>query len=76
MQFEGGKKTVCPFYLHESKYRLSCESVADEAVDVSLSFKTQEEKVEWQKTYCYSLRTYHCCPLVRLLEKYKYTESD
>lgn len=69
--FEGITKTVCPFYLLESKYRISCEGLYEDT-KFSLVFCDESVKLKWQRAMCFSPSKYKKCPFVRILETEKY----
>ena len=70
--FEGITKTVCPFYLLESKFRISCEGLYEDA-KFSLVFEEEAKKLKWQRAMCFSSSKYHKCPFAKILETEKYT---
>ena len=71
MNIEGAQKTVCPFYIREREYKISCEGIQD-TDGVSLFFATSEQREKWQETYCFDIYKYKRCPVAQLIfEKYK-----
>ena len=69
--FKGTVETVCPFYLLESKYKITCEGLY-ENTKFALVFPSDDKKREWQKAMCFSPLKYHKCPFANILETEKY----
>lgn len=69
MNFWGTANTICPFYIRESEYRITCEGISEDTV-LSLGFPSCREKVSWQEAYC-SRFEYTKCPIAHIMkEKY------
>lgn len=67
--YAGGVWAVCPYYLHEALYSISCEG-PDGCKNMKMCFYTQAEKVSWLKEKC-SLYDYELhCPLAMALVIY------
>jgi len=68
-----GAKTVCPFYLHEAKFSITCEGLIGAAI---LSrFGSVEEKLAHQEAVCCGFGYTKLCPLAAALMK-KYEEDE
>ena len=71
MDFYGGKFTVCPFYLRERQYKISCEGLTD-SNELGIFFTTTDKKEEWQELFCFDMENYEHCPIAGMLfQKYE-----
>ena len=64
--YTGGALSVCPFYIHEAKFSISCEG-PDESSGMRICFRSVKNKEEWQKTKCFEFDYELCCPLAMAL---------
>lgn len=66
---KGETSTKCPFYIRESLLSITCEG-EDEQAEFAAKFKTQDEKLEWQKKRCFQVTP--DCPIYEAAaRKYK-----
>lgn len=60
--------TLCPFYISEDRFRISCEGITDGST-VRLFFSTRAGKQEYKDKYCN--KKYCKCKIHKILmEKY------
>lgn len=65
--FTGTANTVCPFYVRESEFRITCEGISD-SCSLSVGFATKGAKRRWQQRYCAAF-CYPECPIAAVLLK-------
>ncbi|MFR1036970.1 MAG: hypothetical protein ACLSF7_13215 [Acutalibacteraceae bacterium] len=59
---KGEVAAKCPFYIRESLLSITCEG-EDEQTEFAAKFKTQAEKLDWQKKRCFQVHP--DCPFYR-----------
>lgn len=67
--FNGMSATLCPFYIRESEYSISCEGIVCNSKTI-MKFNSKNEKKQHQRLYCFC-SAYESCPLYQsLADKY------
>lgn len=67
-----GANAICPYWLKEAKYSITCESTITGAQNMQ-RFRTEREKAEHEHAYCETF-AYARCPYARLLNVH-YTQD-
>lgn len=62
----GGGKTVCPFYLKEAKFSITCEGIIL-GTQMMTRFGSEEEKLNHQKCHCMRFTYKDTCPAAYFL---------
>lgn len=71
--WKGGANTICPYYIKEATFSITCESTIEHAVNV-IRFMTRELKEEYQHDFCEDY-CFRGCPIAQLLEE-RYKEEE
>ena len=69
--WRGSTNTVCPFYVREATYEVSCEGI-NGCECLKICFSSSEEKTEWQEEVC-ATHDFMLCPLAAVIA-YEYKE--
>lgn len=64
--YTGGGKTVCPFYLKEAKYSITCEGLITNT-QLMTRFKDENEKMCHQEHHCMKFTYKDTCPVAYVL---------
>lgn len=64
--YTGGVLAVCPYYLHEALYSITCQG-PDRCKNLKMCFYSKEEKANWLKEKCYLYEYELYCPMAMAL---------
>lgn len=62
----GQTRAVCPYYLRDSRLKISCVPVTEQAACCAVEFDSEQEKRRYMQEHCFKRQC--CCAVRRMLE--------